>query len=125
MTNQVLETLLSSQSDYFLIQFTDTHKSEQVLVLIAITDEIRKIINGKDIDTITYKDVEALKKSYIDTNIYINANFPPFQTWQNLLGRANYIYPMNEVMISTTLKDILNSGVNTIWEFRKYFNLMG
>jgi len=123
MTNQVLETLLSSQSDYFLIEFKDSNRDHRNLVLIAITNEIRQIIADKTIDTITYKDVEAIKRAYIDTNIFINSSFAPFQGWQNVFSRADTIMPMNELLSEVTLKDILNSGVSSIWEFKKHFKL--
>jgi hypothetical protein len=123
MTNQVLETLLSSKSDYFLLEFKDLNRDHRNLVLIAITNEILQIIADKTIDTITYKDVEAIKRAYIDTNIYINADLAPFQGWQNLFGRADTIMPMGELFNQITLKDILNSGVNSIHELKKHFKL--
>jgi len=123
MTSQVLETLLSSQSDYFLIEFKDSNRDHRNLVLIAITDEIRQIIADKTIDTITYKDVEAIKRACIDTNIFINSSFAPFQSGQNVFSRADTIMPMNELLSDVTLKDILNSGISSIWEFKKHFNI--
>ncbi len=123
MTNQVLETLLNSKSDYFLVEFKDLNRDHRNLVLLAITNEIRQIIADKAIDTITYKDVEAIERAYIDTNIYINADFAPFQGWQNLFGRADTIMPMNELLNEISLKDILNSGANSIHELKKHFKL--
>ena len=103
MEIKVLQKLIESKSDYFIVESYTEYKGfnkttiEQKLILISLPQEIKKIISDQTIDTITVKESEYIKKSYIDTNIYIYPKYPPFQLYQQVFYHAIDILPIEKI----------------------------
>lgn len=123
MNKRVLEIILQSDSDYFIVESYDswydgiwkTNKEERKLVLISLPEVLNKIRREKDIDTVTVKEMEMFKESYIEQNIFLYPKYPPFQQYQKVFYHAIDCLPIEKFKLS----ELLSADLKTIWDVKK------
>jgi len=124
MEIEVLQKLIESKSDYFIIESYKEYEGfakkiiYQKLILISLPQSIKKIISEHTIDTITVKESEFIKRSNIDTNIYIYPKYPPFQLCQQVFYYAIDILPIEKF----DLVELLQSDAKTISDVKQIIN---
>lgn len=127
METKVLKTILESKSDYFVVEtyfnYYDSilykYNEERGLILISLPVSLNRIRYEKNIDTITFKEVEMFKITYIENNIYISPKYPPFQKHVNFLSYAVDCLPLEE---DFDLAELLSADLKTIKDVKKYFS---
>ena len=79
-----LKKVLMSTAEYWIVakivtarEFCKNVRKADQIIFICIPKEIKTGIAYEDI---TLKAIENLYNTYIEQNIYINANYPPFQS---------------------------------------------
>ncbi len=113
MNEYVLRKLLQFKDNSYFIIFScenvynyihKENRRNEKLFYIALTQDIKNIIEEKTIETITFLDVLKINKSYIDTNILLNSEYTPFQQWQQPFYNAVDIEEVDGI----NYKDLLN-----------------
>ena len=87
-----------STSEYWIVakrteyrEYFETKRGKDQIVFIAIPKEIKR---GLKYEEITLQEVEKLHSAYIEQNIFINTDYPPFQ--QHITFRDMYKgYPID------------------------------
>ena len=74
-----------STAEYWIVarkteyrEYFETKRGEDQIVFIAIPKEIKR---GLKYEEITLQEVEKLHSAYIEQNIFINTDYPPFQQY--------------------------------------------
>ena len=85
MNIDFLKEVLMSKSEYWIVakkvEYNDMGRNKRAkdhIMFIAIPKETRR---GLTYEEITLKDIEALNRSYVEQNVFINVNYPPFQNY--------------------------------------------
>lgn len=127
MNNKVLKTILESESDYFIVESYHSwydgiwkqNKEERKLVLISLPEFLNKIRREKNMDTVTVKEMEMFKESYIEQNIFIFPKYPPFQQYQKIFYHATDCMALEKF----ELTDLLSADLKTIWDIKKLLEM--
>src|SRR5574343_567969 len=94
MQIRVLETILNSEADYFVVEFQRIFSvkfkqvTETSLVFVLLPNNLREIKSNRNMDTITVREMEVFKSAYIDQNFFIYPKYPPFQIGQQVFYDA-------------------------------------
>lgn len=89
MNIDFIKEVLMSRSEYWVVA-RKVNNYDQI-ILIVIPKDIKRGLNYEEI---TLQDVEKLHGSYIEQNVFINTDYPPFQ--QNISFSDMYKgYPIN------------------------------
>ena len=123
MNNRVLKTILESKSDYFIVEsyyswydgIWKQNKEERKLVLISLPEVLNKIRREKNMETVTVKEMEMFKESYIEQNIFIFPKYAPFQQYQKIFYHATDCMPLEEF----ELTEFLSANLKTICDVKK------
>ena len=85
MNIDFLKEVLMSKSEYWIVakkvEYYNMGRLEREndhIMFIAIPKEIRR---GLIYEEITLKDIEVLNRSYVEQNVFINTDYPPFQNY--------------------------------------------
>lgn len=83
MNIDFIKEILMSTAEYWIVakkteyrEYFETKRGKDQIVFIAIPKNIKR---GLKYEEITLQEVEKLHSAYIEQNIYINTDFPPFQ----------------------------------------------
>jgi hypothetical protein len=93
-----IKEILMSTDEYWIVaketsttQFFETKRGDDQIIFIAIPSDIKRGLKYEDI---TLKEIEKLHNSYVNQNIFINLDYPPFQTYISFSGIYKG-YPVN------------------------------
>ena len=123
MNIDFIKEILMSTAEYWIVakkteyrEYFETKRGEDQIVFIAIPKDIKR---GLKYEEITLQEVEKLHNAYIEQNIFINTDYPPFQ--QYITFRDVYKgYPVEHKIKEFMLKALeLKSG-----ELYKYKELI-
>ena len=123
MTPEVLYKIIDSDKQYFLVEclkryFNKQIKDEREFLIISLPENLRKICNDKDSNTVTVKDMEVFKNTYIEQNIYLKPKFPPFQICVKPLYNAVDVLPID----ADYIYDLLSFDGNSLYEYKEFLN---
>lgn len=123
MEINVLESLYKGveiQAYYFVVEmrykYNRNGSQESSLVLIALPDKVRAILESTTIDTITLKQAREIYYTYVDTNIYLYPKYPPFQTGQQVFRNAIYC----DGLLDIDFRALLNNDFKSCYEVTKF-----
>ena len=123
MDIKVLQTVLESNSDYFIIESYNTCNNDLMrtnyLILIGLPEILKNIRKEKDMETITVKEFELFKNTYIEQNIFLFPKYAPFQIGQKPFYHAIDCLPLKDFELS----ELLNANLKTIWDVKKLLKL--
>ena len=81
----LLKQVLTSTAEYWIVakmcesrEYMKMKRDTDQILLILIPTDIRR---GLKYEEITLSDLEKLNNSYVNQNIFINTDYPPFQQW--------------------------------------------
>ena len=93
-----IKEILMSTDEYWIVaketsirQYFETKRGDDQIIFIAIPSDIKRGLKYEDI---TLKEIEKLHNSYVNQNIFINLDYPPFQNYTSFSGIYKG-YPVN------------------------------
>ena len=88
MNIDFIKEVLMSTSEYWIVAKKTDHRSgfelkrrEDQIIFIAIPKDIKR---GLKYEEITLQEMEKLHNAYIEQNVFINTDYPPFQQYITL-----------------------------------------
>lgn len=118
-----IEKVLASTHDYWVIAKTNTvnryghhERDPDDIVLVSFPISIKKF-QGRDVQSLTIKEVEEIRDSYIDTNIFLTGGYPPFQIGQRF-SQFHDGFPV-ESKTTDFLKRALELGGHDLFDYEK------
>ena len=120
MNIEFIKEILMSTAEYWIVakkteyrEYFETKRGKDQIVFIAIPKEIKR---GLKYEEITLQEVEKLHNAYIEHNIFINTDYPPFQ--QYITFRDMYKgYPI-EYKIKDFMLKALELKSNELYEYK-------
>lgn len=120
MNIEFIKEILMSTAEYWIVakrteyrEYFETKRGKDQIVFIAIPKEIKR---GLKYEEITLQEVEKLHRAYIEQNIFINTDYPPFQ--QYITFRDMYKgYPI-EYKIKDFMLKALELKSNELYEYK-------
>lgn len=120
MNIDFIKEILMSTAEYWVVakkteyrEYFETKRGKDQIVFIAIPKDIKR---GLKYEEITLQEVEKLHFAYIEQNIFINTDYPPFQ--QYITFRDMYKgYPI-EYKIKEFMLKALDLKSNELYEYK-------
>ena len=120
MNIDFIKEILMSTAEYWIVarkteyrEYFETKRGKDQIVFIAIPKDIKR---GLKYEEITLQEVEKLHNAYIEQNILINTDYPPFQ--QGITFRDMYKgYPI-EYKIKEFMLKALDLKSNELYEYK-------
>ena len=124
MNKQFIREVFKNEHDYFVIEQKayqnphSIHTAKNSIILIRIPDELYKIIRKHDgnADTLTLKELEQIEGIVIDSNVYLNEPFTPFQLGLRISDVHNH-YGVNNVDRDTVVIALQASDDLDLWDY--------
>ena len=118
MKLDILQTVLNRDYDYFVVETKEYYGSEErYLMFVSLPLEAHDIRQQKELDTITYKEVQRLQDLVIETNIFLKPKYPPFQMNQRPLRNITDIVGLEKV---DDLGELLSQDFANMYDVKQY-----
>ena len=106
MNIDFIKEILMSTAEYWIVaketeyrEYFENKRDKDQIVFIAIPNNIKR---GLKYEEITLQEVEKMYRAYIEKNIFINTDFPPFQqciTFSDMYKGYPVEYKIKEFML--------------------------
>ena len=120
MNIDFIKEILMSTAEYWIVakkteyrEAFEIKRGEDQIVFIAIPKDIKR---GLKYEEITLQEVEKLHNAYIEQNIFINTDYPPFQqyiTFRDIYKGYPVEYKIKEFMLKA-----LDLKSNELYEYK-------
>ena len=120
-----LKEVLMTDAEYWVVaqettarKYWESVRGKDHIMFIAIPKGIKR---GLKYEEVTLQELEKLRNSYCEQNIYINTDYPPFQQYVSFY---NFYagFPVTH-KIKQFLLDALALGSDKIWEYKGLIQL--
>lgn len=116
-----LKEVLMSDAEYWVVaqevtaqEYGKSVRRKDHIMFIAIPKGIKR---GLKYEEITLQELEKLKNSYCEQNIYINTDYPPFQSYVSFYHIYRGFPVTNK--IKQFMLDALALGSDEIWKYKE------
>jgi len=120
MNIDFIKEILMSTAEYWIVarkteyrEYFETKRGKDEIIFIAIPNDVRR---GLRYEEITLQDVEKLHSAYVEKNIFINTDFPPFLQYTTFSDMYKG-YPV-EYKIKEFLLKALDLKSNDLYDYK-------
>ena len=120
MNIDFIKEILMSTAEYWIVarkteyrEYFETKRGKDQIVFIAIPKDIKR---GLKYEEITLQEVEKLHNAYIEQNIFLNTDYPPFQ--QFITFRDMYKGYSVEYKIKEFVSKALDLKSDELYEYK-------
>ena len=120
-----LQKILMSEAEYWIVAKADEYyhgkgaRNPDDIIFIAIPRGTRRGLKYEDI---LLQDIEKLKSAPIDTNVFLNSDYAPFQIGQTLYS-VYQGFPI-ETSIRRVFEQVLSVKYDSLYKYQELYDLI-